>query len=156
MLLFFIDASNPKRKPEVVPWYVPSIPRLSALRQISKFLQGQQWHVPTLQQLFFVFVGPHPVNSPDKFSHFSLAVAEETPPPAELLCLDVLHKSTDDGAVVTLTPCALGDDAAAEDGTFDEQKWEFSKVTIHSSMRRSWNLLSCGIPVGFTGSEDGT
>lgn len=57
---------------------------------------------------------------------------EETPPPAELLCLDILHKSTDDGAVATLTPCALGE----KDGASDEQKWEFSEVifcVIHSA-----------------------
>lgn len=65
------------------------------------------------------------------FVPFSVVVdsAEETPPPSELLCLDVLHKSMDDGAVVTLTPCALGGDATSEDGSADEQKWEFSEVS---------------------------
>lgn len=58
----------------------------------------------------------------------SVVVVADTPPPAELLCLDVLHKSADDGAVVTLTPCALGDGATSEDGGNVEQKWEFSEV----------------------------
>lgn len=80
------------------------------------------------------------------FFLFSSVVAEETPPPSELLCLDVLHKSTDDGAVITLTTCALGDDAAAEDGAFDEQKWEFSEVILvqqQECLWRFWYSICC-------------
>eukprot|EP00903_Cladosiphon_okamuranus_P018045 g16606.t1 len=94
-----------------------------------------------------------PPTNPDEKNSSTPA---ETPPPGELLCLDVLYKSTEDGAVVTLTPCALGDDAAAEEGVFDEQKWEFSKVeggAGEGSLRSvpSGRCLTAGWPF-FTGA----
>ncbi len=44
----------------------------------------------------------------------------------ETLCLDVLNGSTDDGAVLTLTPCVPDDAPEGSGGEF--QKWSFSEV----------------------------
>lgn len=99
----------------------------------SDCLQRQRRFVPPFCRAFFVLsvlyrVLPCSVRTHMFSCPLFVVSVEETPPPAELLCLDVLHKSTDDGAVVTLTPCALGDAATSGDGGFDEQKWEFLEV----------------------------
>jgi len=57
---------------------------------------------------------------------FIIDVEAETPAPAEETCLDVLNGSTDDGAVLTLTPCVPDDAPEGSGGEY--QKWSFSEV----------------------------
>lgn len=44
-----------------------------------------------------------------------------------MLCLDVLNRSTDDGATLTLAPCDFDEDGEDSSGE-SEQQWQFLQV----------------------------